>query len=104
MRKMATGALMMAAAYAMRWTRRIVIVSVVGYAIAEVGLLLGLSETARGHGRRANAQSATPPAAPPPSNDTAKMFHYPLPGGREFVYAVPDDLAVAEVRHFERRF
>ncbi len=36
----------LAAAYAMRWTRRIVIVSVVGYAIAEVGLLLGLSDTA----------------------------------------------------------
>ena len=36
----------LAAAYAMRWTHRIVIVSVVGYAIAEVGLLLGLSDTA----------------------------------------------------------
>ena len=27
----------------MRWTRRIAVVSVFGYAIAEVGLLLGLS-------------------------------------------------------------
>jgi moderate conductance mechanosensitive channel len=36
----------LAAGYAMRWTRRIVIVSVVGYATAEVGLLLGLSDTA----------------------------------------------------------
>ena len=35
-----------AAAYLMRWTRRIVIVSVYGYAIAEVGLLLGLTYTA----------------------------------------------------------
>jgi small-conductance mechanosensitive channel len=34
------------AAYAMRWIRRIAIVSVFGYAIAEVGLLLGLSDTA----------------------------------------------------------
>jgi small-conductance mechanosensitive channel len=34
------------AAYAMRWTRRIVVVSVFGYAIAEVGVLLGLSEAA----------------------------------------------------------
>jgi small-conductance mechanosensitive channel len=34
------------AAYAMRWIRRIVIVSVVGYAGAEVGLLLGLTYTA----------------------------------------------------------
>ena len=34
------------AAYAMRWTRRIAVVSVFGYAIAEVGLLLGLSDTA----------------------------------------------------------
>ena len=34
------------AAYAMRWIRRIIVVSVFGYAIAEVGLLLGLSETA----------------------------------------------------------
>ncbi len=34
------------AAYAMRWIRRIVVVSVFGYAIAEVGLLLGLSDTA----------------------------------------------------------
>ena len=36
----------LAAAYAMRWIRRIAIVSVFGYAIAEVGLLLGLSDTA----------------------------------------------------------
>ena len=35
-----------AAAYLMRWTRRIVIVSVYGYAIAEVGLLLGLTYAA----------------------------------------------------------
>ena len=35
-----------AAAYAMRWIRRIVVVSVFGYAIAEVGLLLGLSDMA----------------------------------------------------------
>jgi moderate conductance mechanosensitive channel len=35
-----------AAAYAMRWTRRIAIVSVFGYAVAEVGLLIGLSEAA----------------------------------------------------------
>jgi small-conductance mechanosensitive channel len=34
------------AGYALRWTRRIVVVSVFGYAIAEVGLLLGLSEAA----------------------------------------------------------
>ncbi len=34
------------AAYAMRWIRRIVIVSVVGYAGAEVGLLLGLTYAA----------------------------------------------------------
>jgi small-conductance mechanosensitive channel len=34
------------AAYAMRWITRITVVSVFGYAIAEVGLLLGLSETA----------------------------------------------------------
>ncbi len=34
------------AAYAMRWIRRIAIVSVFGYAIAEVGLLLGLSDAA----------------------------------------------------------
>jgi moderate conductance mechanosensitive channel len=34
------------AAYATRWTRRIAIVTVFGYAIAEVGLLLGLSDTA----------------------------------------------------------
>jgi len=34
------------AAYAMRWTRRIVVASVSGYAIAEVGLLLGLSDSA----------------------------------------------------------
>ncbi|HEY3816778.1 MAG TPA: hypothetical protein VGL81_06395 [Polyangiaceae bacterium] len=39
------------------------------------------------------------PSAPPPSNDTSKTFRYPLPGGREFVYSVPDDgLSVAEVR------
>ena len=34
------------AAYSLRWIRRIAIVSVVGYAIAEVGLLLGLTYTA----------------------------------------------------------
>jgi small-conductance mechanosensitive channel len=34
------------AAYAMRWIRRITVVSVFGYAIAEVGLLLGLSDAA----------------------------------------------------------
>jgi small-conductance mechanosensitive channel len=34
------------AAYAMRWTWRIVVVSVFGYAIAEAGLLLGLSDAA----------------------------------------------------------
>ncbi len=34
------------AAYAMRWITRITVVSVFGYAIAEVGLLLGLSENA----------------------------------------------------------
>jgi small-conductance mechanosensitive channel len=34
------------AAYAMRWTWRIVVVSVFGYAIAEAGLLLGLSDVA----------------------------------------------------------
>ena len=34
------------AAYAMRWTWRIVVVSVFGYAVAEVGLLLGLSDAA----------------------------------------------------------
>jgi moderate conductance mechanosensitive channel len=34
------------AEYAMRWTRRIAVVGVFGYAIAEVGLLLGLSDTA----------------------------------------------------------
>ena len=34
------------AAYAMRWTRRVVAVAVFGYAIAEVGLLLGLSDEA----------------------------------------------------------
>jgi moderate conductance mechanosensitive channel len=34
------------ATYLMRWTRRLVIIAVVGYAIAEVGLLLGLSEVA----------------------------------------------------------
>ena len=35
-----------AAAYATRWTRRIAVVSVFGYAIAEVGLLFGLSDAA----------------------------------------------------------
>ncbi len=35
-----------AAAYAMRWTRRIAVVTVFGYAAAEVGSLLGLSDTA----------------------------------------------------------
>ncbi|HXA20751.1 MAG TPA: mechanosensitive ion channel domain-containing protein [Acetobacteraceae bacterium] len=35
-----------AAAYATRWTRRIVVVTVFGYAVAEVGLLLGLSDAA----------------------------------------------------------
>ncbi len=35
-----------ASAYLMRWTRRIVIVSVYGYAAAEVGLLLGLTYAA----------------------------------------------------------
>lgn len=34
------------AAYLMRWTRRLVIIAVFGYAIAEVGLLLGLTEVA----------------------------------------------------------
>ncbi len=34
------------AAYLMRWTRRFVIVAVFGYAIAEVGLLLGMSDLA----------------------------------------------------------
>ncbi len=34
------------AGYAMRWIRRIAVVSVFGYAIAEVGLLLGLSDVA----------------------------------------------------------
>jgi small-conductance mechanosensitive channel len=34
------------AAYAMRWTRRIAVVSVFGYGMAEVGLLLGLSDAA----------------------------------------------------------
>jgi moderate conductance mechanosensitive channel len=34
------------AAYATRWTRRIVVITVFGYAIAEVGLLLGLSDAA----------------------------------------------------------
>jgi small-conductance mechanosensitive channel len=34
------------AAYATHWTRRIVVVAVFGYAIAEVGLLLGLSDAA----------------------------------------------------------
>jgi small-conductance mechanosensitive channel len=35
-----------AAGYAMRWSRRIVVVSVFGYAAAEVGLLLGMSDSA----------------------------------------------------------
>jgi small-conductance mechanosensitive channel len=35
-----------AAAYAMRWTRRFVVASVFGYLIAEVGLLMGLSDAA----------------------------------------------------------
>src|SRR5581483_12008570 len=34
------------AAYLMRWIRRLVIVAVFGYAIAEVGVLLGLSDVA----------------------------------------------------------
>jgi moderate conductance mechanosensitive channel len=34
------------AAYLMRWTRRLVIIFVIGYAIAQVGLLLGLSDVA----------------------------------------------------------
>jgi len=34
------------AAYLMRWIRRLVVIGVVGYAIAEVGLLLGLSDVA----------------------------------------------------------
>jgi moderate conductance mechanosensitive channel len=34
------------ASYAMRWSRRIVLVSVFGYAAAEVGLLLGMSDSA----------------------------------------------------------
>jgi len=34
------------AAYLMRWIRRLVIIGVTGYAIAEVGLLLGLSDVA----------------------------------------------------------
>ena len=34
------------AAYLMRWIRRLVIIAVAGYAIAEVGLLLGLSDVA----------------------------------------------------------
>ena len=34
------------ARYAMRWTRRIAVVSVFGYAVAEVGLLLGMSDAA----------------------------------------------------------
>ena len=34
------------AAYLMRWTRRLVIIAVFGYAIGEVGLLLGLSDVA----------------------------------------------------------
>ena len=31
----------------MRWTRRLVVIAVFGYAIGEVGLLLGLSDVAR---------------------------------------------------------
>ncbi|HEY3846397.1 MAG TPA: mechanosensitive ion channel domain-containing protein, partial [Acetobacteraceae bacterium] len=34
------------AAYLMRWTHRLVVIAVFGYAIAEVGLLLGLSDVA----------------------------------------------------------
>jgi small-conductance mechanosensitive channel len=34
------------AAYLTRWTRRLVIIAVFGYAVGEVGLLLGLSDTA----------------------------------------------------------
>ena len=34
------------AAYAVRWIRRLVVIAVFGYAIAEVGLLLGLSDVA----------------------------------------------------------
>jgi moderate conductance mechanosensitive channel len=34
------------AVYTMRWTRRIAVVTVFGYAVAEVGLLLGLSDAA----------------------------------------------------------
>jgi small-conductance mechanosensitive channel len=34
------------AAYLMRWTRRLVLIAVFGYAIGEVGLLLGLSDVA----------------------------------------------------------
>ena len=34
------------AAYLMRWTRRLVVIAVFGYAVAEVGLLLGLSDVA----------------------------------------------------------
>ncbi|HEX4171231.1 MAG TPA: mechanosensitive ion channel domain-containing protein [Acetobacteraceae bacterium] len=34
------------AGYAMRWSRRIIVVGVFGYAAAEVGLLLGMSDTA----------------------------------------------------------
>jgi small-conductance mechanosensitive channel len=34
------------AAYMMRWTRRLIFIAVFGYAIAEVGLLLGLSQVA----------------------------------------------------------
>ena len=34
------------AAYLMRWTRRLVVIGVFGYAVAEVGLLLGLSDVA----------------------------------------------------------
>ncbi|HET8997885.1 MAG TPA: mechanosensitive ion channel domain-containing protein [Acetobacteraceae bacterium] len=34
------------ASYLMRWTRRLVVIGVFGYAVAEVGLLLGLSDVA----------------------------------------------------------
>ena len=34
------------AGYLMRWTRRLVVIAVFGYAVAEVGLLLGLSNVA----------------------------------------------------------
>src|SRR6202007_1104479 len=34
------------AVYLMRWSRRLILVAVIGYAIGEVGLLLGLSQIA----------------------------------------------------------